>query len=105
MKVHMSPERRARRGDPVAIGNVYCVRNSRAYSIVIAIVRRQNERPWNNVICLRVNAMGEVEGCEAIPEAYCSDHRDLVGKADKIPDFSVRWLDDDGGKRATKGTA
>lgn len=100
MKVHMHPERRARRGDPVEVGNVYTARSMKDYSLVVAVIKLETgkSRPWNNVVCLRVNAVGDIVGAEKVPERYCSEHRDLVGKAEKMPDFSIKWINDGGNK-------
>lgn len=107
MKVHMHPQRRPLRGHPVEVGNVYVGKGSRHYHIVVSVIPRvkdkwNNEGPWNNVISLHVNALGEIVGASKDPEGYVSDHRDLIGKALDLPDFTVQWLEDGEVKEAPK---
>lgn len=100
MKVSMNQPLRASRGTPVKIGNVYANYTSRVYAVVVAIVEREpgRSRPYNNVICLRVDARGSIVGCEKVPEIYCQEHRDLVGRSEDLPDFSVQWLEESPGE-------
>ena len=60
--------------------------------IVLAIVKRQCSRPFNNVACLHVSPTGDVVGCSMQPERYLSDHNDLIGKAIDMPSFSVEFF-------------
>lgn len=93
MKVHMNGPRRGRRGDPVRVGNVYACQ--RTYAIVVGIMDNPaDNRPYNKIICLRVDALGNIVGCERCSEVYCREHRDLVGFAPDMPDFSVTWIEE-----------
>lgn len=94
MKIKAPTPYLPRRGSPVAPGNVYSHRGGRPYfRIVLGLVEKQRERPFNNCVCLHVAGNGELMGCSMQPERYLSEHNDLVGKVDgDLPTISFHFL-------------
>lgn len=93
MKVIAHPERRAKRGGPVEIGNVYSNPHGRPhYKIVLGITERCSRgRPWKNVAVYKVLADGSCAGAGTEPEKYLSEHQDLVGKVANMPTLKIKW--------------
>ena len=93
MKVQMVPRIYPRRGDPVVEGNVYANPGLRYYRVVVAVIDRAGTRPWNNIVCIHVNSMGDVVGSSNMPQAYVQTHQDLVGKVvGEMPSMKIEWF-------------
>lgn len=93
MKFKIQPKIVPRRGTPVVEGNVYANRKGQNYfDVVIAILKRDGDRPWNNVCILRVDIHGNLRGVRQEPERYVSEHKDLVGKVKEIPALEIEWF-------------
>ena len=93
MNVKMHPNISPRRGGEVVIGNVYTNRHGRPYyKIVMGIIVRDNNRPWNNVVMLHVDATGQICGSSNQPHKYVQDHQDLMGKVVAMPELDIEWL-------------
>lgn len=93
MKAIITPPIKPTRGGKVVEGNVYANSHGRYYKICIAVVNRQDCRPFNNVAFIHVNALGDVVGVSMQPEAYVSNHQDLVGTIiGPLPDLKIKWL-------------
>jgi hypothetical protein len=95
MKVDIGHQLRLHRGGPVEVGNVYSNCKNRYFRVVIGIVKRQCNRPWNNVVCMHVDATGEIVGSSNQPELYVSEHQDLVGKVLDMPSMKITWFEDE----------
>lgn len=73
------------RGQPVRLGNVYAPKHSHRkrrwdYKVVVSLMPVDRfGHPWLRVVCVYVNSGGTIMGCCMLPEAYVSDHHDLVG--------------------------
>lgn len=80
------------RGGPVKVGNVYTNPHGKPhFKIVLGIVAKERERPFNNVALLKIFATGEIAGCCMEPETYVRDHQDLVGVVESMPTLKIRW--------------
>lgn len=98
MRVIAHPEKRARRGQDVQEGNVYTNPHGRPhYKIVLGVIPRDSlDRPWKNVVLLKVFADGSLAGCAMEPSSYVRDHQDLVGRVMDMPQLKIEWFNDDG---------
>lgn len=93
MKVEALPMMHARRGGPVEEGNVYTNPHGRPhYKIVLGKITTQNDRPYRNVVILKVFATGDLAGACCESEAYISEHNDLVGKVHGLPTLKIEWF-------------
>lgn len=93
MKVSIIPNTKSRRGDPVEVGNVYTNPHGRPhYKIVLGIISRANDRPFNNVAILKVFADGSCAGACCEPQQYLREHQDLIGQVKDMPELKVEWL-------------
>ena len=94
MKVKVPDPYTPTRGAPVVPGNVYSHRSGRPYfRIVLGLVEKHRDRPFNNAICLHVAGNGELVGCSMQPHRYLSEHNDLVGKVDgELPTIAFHFL-------------
>ena len=93
MKVHMHPTIEPRRGGEVLVGNVYTNKHGRPYyKMVVGIIEREGNRPWNNVVMLHVDATGRICGSSNQPIVYVKDHQDLMGRVAQMPDLDIEWL-------------
>lgn len=99
MKVEIDPQVFPHRGGDVVVGNVYG--NNRApafrdFRIVCGVVDMVNGRhPWNCVVCLHVDAKGDVVGASRQPYNYVKDHWDLIGRVKEMPTMKIEWLKED----------
>lgn len=92
MKINLTPRLTPRRGEPVRVGNVYSTKmGPNGYFLVVGVVRRDGDRPWNNVVLLRFDQAGQVTRGSNEPEAYVQDHKDLIGFVENMPDIIVKW--------------
>ena len=93
MKVEIVKTTPRRHGE-VEVGNVYSnVHGQNVFKIVLAIVERNKwEKPWKNVVLIKVNVAGEIVGCSMEPYLYLSEHQDHVGVVKELPDLKVEWL-------------
>lgn len=95
MKAILHPKQHPRRGAEVVAGNVYQNPHGRPlYKIVLGIVDRMGNRPWNNVVMLHVNAQGDVIGSSNQPYNYVKDHHDLVGRVTEMPELDIEWTNE-----------
>lgn len=93
MKVEISPRLYPHRGGSVLVGNVYQGKpNQRHFRLVVSIVEREDQRPWNNVVCLSIDAFGKIVGASCQPYAYIQDHQDLIGRCTDMPNLKIEWL-------------
>ena len=93
MKVEISPRLYPQRGGEVVEGNVYQGKpNQRYFRLVVAVVEREHNRPWNNVVCLSIDAFGKIVGASCQPYAYIQDHQDLIGRVKEMPSMKIEWL-------------
>lgn len=94
MKVTISPQLFPRRGGDVEVGNVYSNDHSRFFRIVVGIIedKHKSRKTWNNVVCLHVDATGDIVGASCQPTLYVREHQDLVGKATIMPAMKIEWL-------------
>lgn len=96
MKVELNGQQiHPRRGAPVCVGNVYANNYGKPYyRLVLSVMKRTDDRPWKNVVCLRIDTKGEIVGCVNEPEAYVRDHQDLVGFAPAVEkmNFKIQWI-------------
>lgn len=82
-----------RRGAPVEVGNVYGNNYGKPFfRLVVGVVERVGDRPWRNVVCLRLDTIGNIVGCANEPETYIQEHQDLIGKVEKMPDLKIKWF-------------
>jgi len=83
-----------RRCGKVEVGNVYSnVHGQNVFKIAVAVVPRDKwEKPWKNVVLLRVNIAGDIVGCGMEPQEYMSEHQDHVGVVKELPNLKVEWL-------------
>ena len=96
MKVEISPRLHIHRGGEVEVGNVYSNDHSRYFRIVVSIVARRNSRvPWNNVVCIHIDATGEIVGSSNQPINYMKEHQDLIGKVKQMPSMKIEWFRED----------
>ena len=90
MKAILQSPMNPRRGDAVNVGNVYANAHGRPfYKVVVGIA--DGDR-YNRVICIHVAATGKLVGCSMQPMPYLSNHNDLVGTAEELPDFKIEWF-------------
>lgn len=95
MKVDISPRKLIHRHSPVEGGNVYSNAHARFFRIIIAIVPDTiRKRNWNNVVCIHVDATGEIVGTSMQPMLYIKEHQDLCGKIVDMPSMKVEWFDE-----------
>ena len=93
MKAILSPQIKPRRGCEVAVGNVYQNPHGKPfYKIVVGVIDRAGNRPWNNVVMLHIDIRGDVTGSSNQPYDYVKDHHDLCGKVEAMPTLKVEWL-------------
>jgi hypothetical protein len=92
MHVEISPRLYPRRGGEVKVGNVYDTKGQKYCRLVVSIVVRQGNRPWNNIICLHIDNRGDIVGSSAAPELYVKEHQDLVGIVREMPALKIEWL-------------
>lgn len=93
MKVEIEPRIYPHRGGEVIVGNVYQGKpNQRYFRLVVGVVSRENNRPWNNVVCLSIDAFGNVVGASCQPYAYVQEHQDLIGRVLEMPSLKIEWL-------------
>ncbi len=106
MHVEISPRLYAHRGGDVEVGNVYSNDHSRYFRVVIAIAGlRKGRVPWNSVVCIHVDATGEVTGASCQPINYMREHQDLIGKVKQMPSMKIEWFrteEDKGGVQPKK---
>lgn len=89
MKVQMFPQRQIRRGETPKVGNVYQNPHGKPfYKIVVGI----NEKRWNGVVMVHVDAKGNVVGCSNQPHGYVKDHHDLMGHVKDFPTMKVELV-------------
>lgn len=93
MKIEMIPTT-PRRGGPAAVGNVYSnVHGQNVLKIALAVIERDKwDKPWKNVVLLRVDLTGRIVGCGMEPAEYVSEHQDHVGVVAELPTLKVEWL-------------
>lgn len=92
MKVILPGPMALRRGGEVEVGNVYQNPHGRAFfKVVVGIVEKVRNRPWNDIVLIHVNAKGEVVGSSNAPLQYIKNHHDLVGRVNKMPELKMRW--------------
>jgi len=82
------------RGGEVKIGNVYSNAKARFFRVVIGIIDRKHDKPWNNIVCIHIDATGEIVGASCQPMRYMSEHQDLVGKVIEMPTLKLEWFDE-----------
>lgn len=93
MHVEISPRLYAHRGGDVEVGNVYSNDHSRYFRVVIAVAGlRKGRVPWNNVVCIHVDATGDVIGASCQPIRYMQEHQDLIGKVKQMPSMKIEWF-------------
>lgn len=94
MKIQIPDPYTPRRGDPVVPGNVYTHKGGKPYfRLVLAVVTRVYDKPWNNVVAIHVDGTGAIVGCSMNPERYLSEHNDLVGKVEgELPTIKFNFL-------------
>lgn len=93
MKVEVSPRMFPQRGGEVEVGNVYSNDHARYFKVVIAIATKRNGRsPWNNVVCIHIDATGEIVGASCQPRNYMREHQDLIGKVKSMPSMKIEWF-------------
>lgn len=85
-----------RRGGEVVVGNVYAnVHGKDVFKIALAVIERDKwDKPWKNVVLLRVGVTGNIIGCGMEPFEYMSEHQDHVGVVKELPTLKVEWLAD-----------
>lgn len=93
MKVEIEPRLHPNRGGEVKIGNVYSNQKFRYYRLVVGIIDSKHARRsrWANVVCIHVDATGEIVGCSCQPTVYMREHQDLVGHVTKMPSMKIVW--------------
>ena len=96
MKIEMSQKLYPRRGAEVKEGNVYVhERQGRTtYKIVLGIIERANNRPFNNVVMLHVDIYGKIQGSSNQPADYVKNHHNLVGHCTSMPTLKIKWIED-----------
>jgi hypothetical protein len=97
MKAIIEPKLAPRRGGKVEVGNVYTNVHAggRYYRLVVSTNARKVSsfrENWNKIVCLHIDALGNIIGCSMQPELYMSEHQDLIGKVKSLPDFKIEWL-------------
>lgn len=94
MKVEINGQQiHPRRGEPVEVGNVYGNAYGKPFfRLVLNVMSRANDRPWRNVICIRLDTTGTIVGCATEPEAYVREHQDLIGKVVDMPSLKIEWF-------------
>lgn len=104
MKVHISPQLFPCRGGEVAVGNVYSNDHSRFFRIVVGIVedKHKSRKTWNNVVCIHVDATGDIVGASCQPTLYVKEHQDLVGRVKEMPSMKIEWLREEDREKETK---
>lgn len=95
IKIEMPPDIKPVRGAPVKEGGIYTNRHTMYFRLVLAVVPTTRDRPYNNVVCLHINVLGEIVGSSNQPEVYMSNHMDLVGVCEAIPTLEIKWLKSD----------
>ena len=96
MKVEINGQQiHPRRGGPVEVGNVYGNAYGKPFfRLVVGVMSRVGDRPWRNVVCIRLDTAGNIVGCATEPEAYVSEHQDLIGKVHEMPNMKIEWFRD-----------
>lgn len=94
MKVEINGQQlHPRRGGPVEIGNVYGNAYGKPFfRLVVGVMARAGDRPWRNIVCLRLDTSGNIVGCATEPEAYVAEHQDLIGKVREMPNMKIDWF-------------
>lgn len=84
-----------RRGGKVEVGNVYAnVHGKDVFKVVVSVIERDKwDKPWKNVVLLRVGVTGDIIGCGTEPFEYMSEHQDHVGVVKSMPNLTVEWLE------------
>jgi hypothetical protein len=103
IKVEMPEQLKPIRGGPVTVGNVYTNAHTKYFRLIVAIVPKAGNRPWNDVVCLHLNIFGDIIGCSNQPYDYVSNHMDLVGKCNlNMPALKVEWVRHEGSEPSGK---
>lgn len=93
MKIEISPQLYPKRGADVIVGNVYANNRPpafRNFRVVVGIAESVNGRtPWNKVISIHIDALGNVVGCSREPYEYVKNHWDLIGKVEEMPTMKI----------------
>lgn len=94
MKVEINGQQiHPRRGAPVEVGNVYGNAYGKPFfRLVVGIVERVGDRPWKNIVCIRLDTAGNIVGCANEPETYVREHQDLIGKVHDMPNMKIDWF-------------
>lgn len=92
MQVVLDAKYHVHRGGPVEVGNVYANQHHLNFRVVLNVMSKTGDRPWNNVVCICINPAGEIVGAKCEPEGYLREHQDLVGKVKEMPSLKIEWL-------------
>ena len=89
MKIELPKPIDLRRGVEPEVGMVYQNPHGRPfYKLVVGIT---DQKRYNRVVMIHVNALGEVVGASTAPVVYVRDHHDLVGRVKDMPSLKIEW--------------